>query len=76
VDVIGRDADVFADLVFQGLTLVPPGVMVVSEWRPEPGALPPSRADVSMNGAVARKPLSRFSSLGAARIKGVADLQS
>jgi hypothetical protein len=30
---------------------------VVSEWRPEPGALPPPRADVSNNGAVARKPL-------------------
>jgi S-adenosyl methyltransferase len=58
VDVIGRDADVFADLVFPGLTLVPPGVTVVSEWRPEPGTILPSRADVSMNGAVARKPLS------------------
>ena len=56
VGVVGRDADVFADLVFRGLTLVPPGVVVVSEWRPEPGALLPPRADVSMNGAVARKP--------------------
>jgi hypothetical protein len=56
VDVIGRDHDVFADLVFDGLTLVPPGVVVVSEWRPDPGALPPPRADVSMNGAIARKP--------------------
>jgi hypothetical protein len=74
VDVIGRDADVFADLVFQGLTLVPPGVVVVSEWRPEPGAILPSRADVSMNGAVARKPLSRFSSLATARMKGVTAL--
>jgi len=49
---------------------------VVSEWRPEPGAILPSRADVSMNGAVARKPLSRFFSSGTARMKGVADLQS
>jgi hypothetical protein len=56
VDAIGRDADVFADLVFNGLTLVPPGVVVVSEWRPEPGALLPSRAEVSMYGAVASKP--------------------
>jgi hypothetical protein len=56
VGVVGRDADVFADLVFKGLTLVPPGVLVVSEWRPEPGALLPPRADVSMNGAVAQKP--------------------
>jgi S-adenosyl methyltransferase len=55
VDVIGRDHDVFADLVFRGLTLVPPGVAVVSEWRPKPGALLPPRADVSNNGAVARK---------------------
>jgi hypothetical protein len=61
VDAIGRDADVFADLVFRGLTLVPPGVMVVSEWRPQPGALLPPRADISNNGAVARKPLSRLS---------------
>ena len=61
VDVIGRDADVFADLVFRGLTLVPPGVVVVSEWRPAPGSLLPPRADVSNNGAVARKPLSRLS---------------
>jgi hypothetical protein len=56
VAVIGRDGDVFADLLFRGLTLVPPGVVVVSEWRPEPDALPLPRADVSMNGAVARKP--------------------
>ena len=56
VDVIGRDHDRFADLVFGGLTLVPPGVVVVSEWRPGPNALLPPRADVSNNGAVARKP--------------------
>ena len=46
----------FADLVFNGLTLVPPGVVVVSEWHLEPGAILPPRADVSINGAVARKP--------------------
>jgi hypothetical protein len=28
----------------------------VSEWRPEPGAILPPRAEISMNGAVARKP--------------------
>jgi hypothetical protein len=56
VGVTGRDADVFAERVFKGLTLVPPGVVVVSEWRPEPGAIVPPRAEVSMNGAVARKP--------------------
>jgi hypothetical protein len=55
VDVTGRDHDVFADLVFRGLTLVPPGVVALSEWRPEAGAILPPRADVSNNGAVARK---------------------
>jgi S-adenosyl methyltransferase len=59
VDVIGRDSDMFADLVFPGLTLVSPGVVVVSEWHPQPGTILPPRADVSNNGAVARKPLSR-----------------
>jgi len=56
VGIIGRDADVFADLVFKDLILVPPGVVVVSEWRPDAGALLPPPADVSINGAVARKP--------------------
>jgi S-adenosyl methyltransferase len=51
-----RDADEFADLVFRGLTLVPPGVVVVSEWRPQPGAVLPPAAEVGSNGAVARKP--------------------
>jgi hypothetical protein len=51
-----RDAGEFADLVFKGLTLVPPGVVVISEWRPEPGVIRPSLAEVSINGAVARKP--------------------
>jgi hypothetical protein len=51
-----RTADEFADLVFSGLTLVPPGVVLVSEWRPEPGTLLPSAAEVGTNGAVARKP--------------------
>ena len=51
-----RDADEFADLVFKGLTLVPPGMVVVSEWRPEPDAIPLPAAQVGINGAVARKP--------------------
>jgi hypothetical protein len=51
-----RDASEFAGLVFPGLSLVPPGVVPVSEWRPEPGAVPPPRAEVSVNGGVARKP--------------------
>jgi len=51
-----RDSGEFADLVFRGLSLVPPGVVPISEWRPEPGVVPPSRADVGVNGGVARKP--------------------
>jgi hypothetical protein len=51
-----RTADEFADLVFSGLSLVPPGVVLVSEWRPEPGTLPPSAAEVTTFGAVGRKP--------------------
>jgi hypothetical protein len=51
-----RTADEFADLVFPGLTLVPPGVVLVSEWRPEPGTMVPTAAEVGTNGAVARKP--------------------
>ena len=51
-----RTADEFADLVFPGLTLVPPGVVPVSEWRPEPDTLLPTAAEVGSNGAVARKP--------------------
>ena len=51
-----RDADEFADLIFKGLTLVPPGVVVVSDWRPEPDAMPLPAELIAVNGAVARKP--------------------
>jgi len=51
-----RTADEFADLAFCGLTLVPPGVVLVSEWRPEPGTVRPRAAEVATVGAVARKP--------------------
>ena len=52
-----RDGGEFADLAFKGLTLVPPGVVVVSEWRREPDAsVPPPAEEVGINGAVARKP--------------------
>jgi len=51
-----RDSGEFAGLVFTGLSLVPPGVVPISEWRPEPGAVPPPRADVGVNRGVARKP--------------------
>jgi hypothetical protein len=51
-----RDADVFASLAFRGLDLVPPGVVLVSEWRPDSNEPRPSPAEVSCYGGVARKP--------------------
>src|SRR5579875_616668 len=51
-----RTAEEFADLAFAGLELVEPGLVLVSDWRPEPGSLRPQPAEVSMYGAVARKP--------------------
>jgi hypothetical protein len=35
---------------------VPPGVVLVSEWRPERAELRPGPAEVNGYGAVARKP--------------------
>jgi hypothetical protein len=52
-----RRADVFEDLAFasQGLQIIEPGVVLVSQWRDQ--ARPrPSAAQVSCYGAVARKP--------------------
>ena len=51
-----RDADEFASLAFSGLELVPPGVVLVSEWRPDSTAPRPTAAEVSCYGGVARKP--------------------
>jgi hypothetical protein len=51
-----RDADEFAALAFSGLELVPPGVVLVSEWRPDSNAPRPTPAEVSFYGGVARKP--------------------
>ena len=53
-----RDSDEFARLAFTGLELVPPGVVLVSEWRPEGPGPRPQPAEVSCYGGVARKPLS------------------
>ena len=50
-----RDRDEFAELAFTGLEMVPPGVVLVSEWRPEGTALRPSPVEVSFYGGVARK---------------------
>jgi SAM-dependent methyltransferase len=50
-----RDGDEFARLAFTGLELVPPGVVLVSEWRPGTGRPRPSPAEVSFYGGVARR---------------------
>jgi S-adenosyl methyltransferase len=51
-----RDADEFARLAFSGLEIVPPGVVLVSEWRPDSRAPRPTPAEVCCYGGVARKP--------------------
>jgi hypothetical protein len=51
-----RDSDVFGRLVFSSLDLVPPGVVLVSDWRRSPGTRRPAPAEVNYYGAVARKP--------------------
>ena len=52
-----RTGEEFADLAFPGLELIPPGLVPVSEWRPdtEPGLLP-HPAEVGYYGAIARTP--------------------
>lgn len=51
-----RDSDDFAQLAFTGLDLVPPGVVLVSEWRPDANGPRPAPAEASCYGGVARKP--------------------
>lgn len=51
-----RDADQFARLAFSGLELVPPGTVLVSEWRSEASGPRPTPAEVSWYGGVARIP--------------------
>jgi S-adenosyl methyltransferase len=51
-----RDSDEFAALAFSGLEFVPPGVVLVSEWRPEGSKPRPALAEVNCYGAVARRP--------------------
>jgi hypothetical protein len=55
VAVQARDSDEFAAVAFRGLELVPPGVVSVSEWRPESPKPRPSLAEVSCYGGVGRK---------------------
>jgi S-adenosyl methyltransferase len=53
-----RTAEEFARLGFCHLELVPPGVVVVSEWRPEPAEEGPRPlpSEVAYYGAVGKKP--------------------
>jgi hypothetical protein len=51
-----RDSGDFARLAFKGLDLVPPGVVVVSDWRPTANGPRPSPAEVNAYGGVGRKP--------------------
>jgi hypothetical protein len=51
-----RDSADFARLTFSGLELIPPGVVLVSEWRPETPGPHPTPAEVGIYGGVARKP--------------------
>ncbi|HEY1704814.1 MAG TPA: SAM-dependent methyltransferase [Trebonia sp.] len=55
VTVQARDAREFAALAFRGLELVPPGVVSVSEWRPESAGPRPTSAEVSCYGGVGGK---------------------
>ena len=56
VTVQARDSSEFAALAFRGLELVPPGVVSVSEWRPESVGPRPTLAEVSCYGGAGRKP--------------------
>ncbi len=51
-----RYSDEFAKLAFSGLELVPPGVVLVSEWRPDGEGPRPAPYEVNCYGGVARKP--------------------
>jgi hypothetical protein len=52
-----RDSGEFGRLAFGGLNLVPPGVVLVSEWRPAGDRPRPAPDEVNTYGGVARKPL-------------------
>jgi S-adenosyl methyltransferase len=50
-----RDGDEFARLTFTGLEMIPPGAVLVSEWRPDADGPRPAPAEVSVYGGAARK---------------------
>jgi SAM-dependent methyltransferase len=51
-----RDSGDFARLAFGDLDLVPPGAVLVSEWRRDSAGTAPSPSEVNFYGGVARKP--------------------
>jgi SAM-dependent methyltransferase len=51
-----RDSGEFARLAFSGLDLVPPGVVLVSEWRAADPGPRPTPVEVGCYGGVAHKP--------------------
>jgi O-methyltransferase involved in polyketide biosynthesis len=57
VRIAPRDSADFGNLVFDGLSLVAPGVVLLPEWRPNPDGAPrPGAREVGSNAGVARKP--------------------
>ena len=51
-----RVVDDFAHLAFRGLDLVDPGLVLVSDWRPDSSGPRPLAREVNWYGGVARKP--------------------
>jgi hypothetical protein len=51
-----RTAGEFGRLFFGGLDLVDPGVVMITDWRPDDAGPRPLASEVSSNGAVGRKP--------------------
>ena len=51
-----RNSDVFASLAFRGLDLIPPGVVLASEWRPAGTGPRPLPSEVNCYAGIARKP--------------------
>jgi S-adenosyl methyltransferase len=51
-----RPVDDFADIAFRGLDMIDPGLVLVSEWRPEGDRPRPLPSEVNWYGGVGRKP--------------------
>jgi hypothetical protein len=51
-----RPADEFAEMAFRKLEMIDPGLVLVSEWRPEETGPRPLASEVNWYGGIARKP--------------------